>query len=209
MSATTLRCPRCASFLFLAPTDKAHLAGCGRCGGVFLGRASAQRVFEKLEAEVRTLAMTAAQSRTQNLEVSRSTPAGACPQCSAAMRLRRVEMAGISVDDCDAHGTWFDHDELRAWMDSVAQMRGHTIGKGAAPLVAAGVAAGAVGVAGAAAYAAYESDAAQEQVEDAVAENSDTFADGVVEGIADAADAVDAGSIFVEVMGSLFSSLFD
>ena len=40
-----------------------------------------------------------------------------CPICEQATRYVELENTGQGVDVCDAHGTWFDRDELSLYVE--------------------------------------------------------------------------------------------
>lgn len=47
----------------------------------------------------------------------------ACPECSAPMRRAAVPDTRHAVDVCEAHGTWFDREELPAFVGAYAAAR--------------------------------------------------------------------------------------
>lgn len=194
MSMLALRCPRCGVNLYAAPTDRVQLAGCGRCGGVFLDQASTRRAFERLEAEVQALSTQVSGARDAQVRVESSAPAGPCPVCAQPMTPRRVEMAQLTVDDCAMHGTWFDHDELERWMTALASMRKSSISSGQVAIGAAAVTAGAVATMHAAdAHAAA----------DAAASSGLSAGDVIETGV----EVVSAGADLAEIFGGLFELL--
>ena len=104
-----VRCPHCDQDLHEAKVSGVTLCGCGRCGGIWLDNAGSTRVARALERDVVNMADRA--SRTATTPFGSAKKALPCPVCVAA--LSRTEHAGIALDVCTAHGTWFDRDELQ------------------------------------------------------------------------------------------------
>lgn len=101
-------CPRCAHALKSVRAGSYAVDGCGHCGGVWLdNRASTHlvRVLDRDLVRVADLASQAAQAPFAGGEKA------TCPSCKS--ELARVEHAGVSIDVCAAHGTWFDRDEMQ------------------------------------------------------------------------------------------------
>jgi Zn-finger nucleic acid-binding protein len=47
-----------------------------------------------------------------------------CPECGEAMRrLRFPRDSRVTVDECKAHGVWFDPDELAASVSALTEVR--------------------------------------------------------------------------------------
>lgn len=117
---THFACPRCAAhpqasaasptLLFTDTVGGLTLHACGACGGIFLGTACAQRLAEALPHDaIRRANHTAASARY----VASTLEPLACPMCGQTMRRTQVSRAGVDLDVCGAHGTWYDRDELR------------------------------------------------------------------------------------------------
>lgn len=101
-------CPACLAPLVAAPLAWTVLA-CNACGGVWAdGTASARitrTVCRDLVGVARQAAKRADDERTSIVDRDRQ-----CPVCTGA--LRHDKLGGVALDVCDAHGTWFDRDEL-------------------------------------------------------------------------------------------------
>jgi Zn-finger nucleic acid-binding protein len=108
---TSLACPRCATVLFAAETHGVTLNGCGRCGGVWLDNDACQAAVRAYDADVVALERRAASHATAR---PRTGDAIACPLCKSP--LQRTQAAGVVLDVCAAHGTWFDKSELEVVM---------------------------------------------------------------------------------------------
>ncbi len=96
-------CPRCRSFLVAAasPGDAPRL-DCGACGGFFLSNEALRREYADLLPQVHG-AMSAIPAEPL-----------ACPRCGQSMRRVAIdaEDGTVRVDFCNAHGAWFDGEDL-------------------------------------------------------------------------------------------------
>ncbi len=102
-------CPRCGDSLFAARREGHRLDACGVCGGGWLANEAAARMLAEASMVPVELSRIAEARRTPDL------PRGAsarCPDCGDDLRARVVH--GMTVDVCDAHGTWYDAGELAA-----------------------------------------------------------------------------------------------
>lgn len=108
-------CPRCV----VAFSDRSRDAGlsCGACAGVFVFRAA-------LEATLREAAAIDGASSYRSAPVQLPTrPSGAfeetfqylrCPVCERTMNRKNfLRKSGVIVDECLAHGVWFDAGEVQ------------------------------------------------------------------------------------------------
>jgi Zn-finger nucleic acid-binding protein len=114
-------CPRCASALSARRVGDIVIDECGGCRGVFLDHVAIQRVVVD-RAQARAEALLGALPRS---EISAAPPAGQkmylrCPLCSAVMNRKQFATgAGVIIDVCRAHGTFFDAGELPLIIDFV------------------------------------------------------------------------------------------
>ena len=110
-------CPRCTAPLFEGSAGGATLLGCGRCGGVWLDNASAQRVLAARDGAIVELAARA-DARANAVAAVRVEEA-ACPVCRRALVTTTDPGSRVELDVCATHGTFFDRYELglvmRAW----------------------------------------------------------------------------------------------
>ncbi|MBI3272740.1 MAG: zf-TFIIB domain-containing protein [Planctomycetes bacterium] len=106
-------CPRCAVPLLAGRPPYAEVFACGRCGGVWLPRAWAERLAKGLPADLLVLA-DAAGRRAPVREVDTAPADLPCPSCAQAMARTRIPPAAVDVDVCARHGTWLDRGELHA-----------------------------------------------------------------------------------------------
>jgi hypothetical protein len=176
---------------------------------VWLDGPAAQHVNHALCGE--TLGHADIASRTSAHRVDTSVPI-ACPMCRSVLHRTRIGQAGVDVDHCPTHGTWFDKDELGRVAQSFAAARAYG-GHGGGAALAAGVGVAGVAVAGTALAASQSNDfrrfANNIEPEDAtdaleLAVDGGSVAFEVGAAVGDAADVGDvAGGVF-EILGGLF-----
>ena len=119
-----LRCPRCAEGLHEARAGEKRLHGCPRCGGLWVDNATVEQLRDAHDAEFEDVAR-----RLVPLVLSspRRSPEIACPECHASMRRSALADTMHAIDVCDAHGTWFDRDELATFVSAFAEQRAGVI----------------------------------------------------------------------------------
>lgn len=101
-------CPACVAPLVAAPLGWVVLT-CNGCGGVWADQAASARINRMVCRDLVSVAKQAAK-RADDERPSVVDGERRCPVCSGGLRNENV--AGVSLDVCDAHGTWFDRDEL-------------------------------------------------------------------------------------------------
>jgi Zn-finger nucleic acid-binding protein len=106
--ATSMQCPRCEVALFEGKAGAVVLFGCGTCGGVWLDNGVTQALIERVDMAL--LRMTDRATHAAHAKVDVDKPAK-CPIGGEVMT--RVDVRGVVVDACSAHGTWFDAGEVR------------------------------------------------------------------------------------------------
>lgn len=121
-----LRCPGCAGELSPSPFADAVLAGCARCGGIWLDNRACQLVVRgglgpEALAIVRAYDVTESvgEARAQGYRDS-SFEARVCPVCRERLEPAIPADASVTVDVCSEHGTYFDRQELRTMQNEVA-----------------------------------------------------------------------------------------
>ena len=105
-----LRCPRCAEGLTERRVHSSVLAGCKRCGGLWLDAASVARLTRARDEELERAARRVNGVFVRTGAVPNRMAAISCPVCAAPLRRVEIPDSMHSVDTCDAHGTWFDRD---------------------------------------------------------------------------------------------------
>jgi Zn-finger nucleic acid-binding protein len=123
-----LGCPVCGVELHPIANRTGLAAVCGSCGGVWLDNESSRSVVKNfLEPAIKQTARAVDEAMSQRRAAPAAggyrTPAArspgeskprVCPQCGGALAPSHFAAAGIMLDVCGAHGTWFDAGELWA-----------------------------------------------------------------------------------------------
>lgn len=109
-----LRCPHCKKRLVQVKVADVELSGCGGCGGIWIGNASARSVLAQPQQIFAELADRAGwNARERGNRDNRPS----CAECPAV--LDRIRMHGIDLDCCSDHGTWFDAFELKTLVEKM------------------------------------------------------------------------------------------
>jgi Zn-finger nucleic acid-binding protein len=111
---------------------------CGKCGGLWLGSALVARLTKARDPELEDLARRAVPIVMHPVRDRR--PLVSCPVCAKAMRRADIANSVNALDICDAHGTWFDPSELKAFAEASAEARAGDVDEG--DLEAAGIGGG-------------------------------------------------------------------
>jgi Zn-finger nucleic acid-binding protein len=204
-AASSLSCPRCATALTAARARNVSLHGCCSCAGVWLDNASTQRIVDAFESDAIEMADRASAAAGQRSDTSRRDIP--CPVCRAPMAVRNVRAAGVDVDVCASHGTWFDRDEMQQVARAMAKHRQEAFRRSSGA-----VATGAAVAAGVAATAGVAAVAAQPHVGHVVAQHSVTAGDvlGTAAEVAVdvAPDALEVAAGAAEVGAPLLEGVF-
>ncbi|MCC6648216.1 MAG: zf-TFIIB domain-containing protein [Polyangiaceae bacterium] len=197
MSATWA-CPRCGGGLQILTREAVSMHVCLTCGGAFLDNATAARLLSMVPPTA--LASAGWLDERASREVD-TAPAVACPVCQRTMGRVHVKAAGVDVDTCGAHGTFYDRTELVKVARACKRARVAPVATGAA------VAAGAVGIAAISA-ASTDTAPARNLDPDVVEIGADVagaaveiVSEGVVEGAAEVVLGLLGG--LLEALGSL------
>jgi Zn-finger nucleic acid-binding protein len=116
-----LPCPRCTTALHARLVGDIVIDECGTCLGLFLDQVAIKRVIED-RAQARAEALLGALPRTQTQLAPRPGEKMyvRCPACQTLMNRRQFASgAGVVVDVCKQHGTFFDAGELPAIVEFV------------------------------------------------------------------------------------------
>ncbi|WP_394845074.1 zf-TFIIB domain-containing protein [Pendulispora brunnea] len=107
-----LVCPHCPNRpLFEGARGTVKLHGCGVCGGLWIGNELAARLLQQVEPDALALAE---QASRHGIPFPPLVARPGCPVCGVALRRITVHGTSTELDLCDAHGTWFDRDELQS-----------------------------------------------------------------------------------------------
>lgn len=104
-----LSCPRCLLPLYEGRAPGAVLHGCGACGGIWMDNESAACALSTSLEAVKALAVRATANALAS--VPTAPPIG-CPVCGKLLFRTQDPVAGVELDLCASHGTWFDRCEL-------------------------------------------------------------------------------------------------
>ncbi len=113
-------CPHCAIPLAVGTRGAVTLHGCGNCGGLWVGPQLASRLATVLDPDAMALADLASQNARPFPELAKQP---LCPDCRAPLRRAKVDGPNVDIDYCDAHGTWFDREELQTVERFIDQRR--------------------------------------------------------------------------------------
>lgn len=112
-------CPRCETrpHMRVEVVAGAPLERCPECEGLWVGTETVERLYKDRENAPSIQSMTTAnKDNVQGTGTGVVRPEGyiKCPDCSKMMnRTNFGRFSGVIIDNCKAHGTWFDADELR------------------------------------------------------------------------------------------------
>ena len=114
-----LICPRCDQALARGQAVDMVMHACGRCGGIWLDLQGARRVRVRISEGARRLAQMATDHGISPVDRESTI---ACLLCKRPMRRSRFEPAGVDLDRCGQHGTWYDRAELLQMADAVQRL---------------------------------------------------------------------------------------
>jgi Zn-finger nucleic acid-binding protein len=103
---SSLLCPACNRALRSAHATYG-VAACDGCGGVWTDRATSEALRTSSDGEITSVAKDVAEHAEATVPADRRRR---CPECQR--RLRKSTVAGVQIDSCAAHGTWFDRGEV-------------------------------------------------------------------------------------------------
>jgi Zn-finger nucleic acid-binding protein len=117
--ASSLECPDCGIHLYAARKEGFRIDACGRCRGAWLDRSTSERAIDERSLVPAMLADVAA----SGVDPADGSPPSRrlCPDCRAPLITSRIADAGVVVDVCATHGTWFDPGEMRAVITAIVK----------------------------------------------------------------------------------------
>jgi Zn-finger nucleic acid-binding protein len=103
-------CPACGAALVRAhPTHGVFV--CQACGGVFADLAASNALRTAAEtARMAIVAVSETAAQHARIAVPADAPGRMCPACRVV--LGRTVIAGVTIDWCASHGTFFDRGEI-------------------------------------------------------------------------------------------------
>ena len=106
-------CPGCERPLLRGEIGGAVLHECGKCLGVWLDKATFERVCREAEAKSLIPGLADSPPPPPLPEIPKVRYVK-CPRCRKLMnRVNFAEHSGVVLDVCRNHGTWFDANELQ------------------------------------------------------------------------------------------------
>jgi len=106
-------CPRCDGPLRSIERAGIVLGRCTMCVGVWIDNTASRALADGvLSPEVVAISREPPREPATVSDAVDVAPAIRCPRCAAVLTRSFVPAAGIAVDACAAHGTWFDRVEL-------------------------------------------------------------------------------------------------
>ncbi len=106
-------CPACTCLLSPERKGQFRLDACADCGGVWLETAQIRKLVEKKSSVLLDFASEAASKGTTKPEAH---VARRCPECDKPLKTVSVNDK-LDIDVCNAHGTWFDREELARYVN--------------------------------------------------------------------------------------------
>jgi Zn-finger nucleic acid-binding protein len=114
------KCPDCRTLLFAARKEGFRIDACGGFCGAWLDHVTAGRAVDERSLVPAALADLAA---APTLDAPFAPPGRRCPDCQRDLVTQRIGDAGIEVDVCAEHGTWFDPGEMRKFITALARRK--------------------------------------------------------------------------------------
>lgn len=113
-------CPRCDTKLVPRLLSDVQVDECPACVGVFIDAVAIERIISERQ-QARAEAIVGAYSSVTRAPTVTARLYVKCPVCQAIMNRRMFARgAGVVIDICRLHGTWFDAGELPAVVEFVA-----------------------------------------------------------------------------------------
>jgi len=118
-----LPCPRCEKPLRARLVGDIVIDECGQCAGLFLDQIAIKRVVtDRAQSRAETLLGELPRAQTAALPGPGERLYVKCPSCRVIMNRKLFAAgAGVIVDVCRAHGTFFDAGELPQIIEFVMQ----------------------------------------------------------------------------------------
>ncbi len=107
-------CPACNDAL-RATSEQLGVWTCPTCGGVWTDPAATAALRAASDAVFTSVSDRAAAQARTSLPADR--PGRRCPICRNV--LQPTNVAGVTIDTCAAHGTWFDRGEMATVCDEL------------------------------------------------------------------------------------------
>jgi Zn-finger nucleic acid-binding protein len=117
-SAEVQLCPRCKAGMKAVTVGTTNLLECSLCEGIWVGVEALQKICAERERQAAVLGMP--KHPEEPLQLEKKIQYIPCPVCHQLMnRINFAHCSHVIVDVCQAHGTWFDKDELRRTVEFI------------------------------------------------------------------------------------------
>jgi Zn-finger nucleic acid-binding protein len=110
-------CPQCNVALFAARKEGYRIDACATCGGAWMDHELTARAVADADLTPAQLSDHAAKHAGR----VPATKGRACPICNGALKEKLVPEARVVIDVCEAHGAWFDADEMRTVIEALVR----------------------------------------------------------------------------------------
>lgn len=115
---TDLNCPHCDKQLHMRKVGDYHMELCSRCGGTWLDHEVLEKILRDKGKQKNATAISGKKIRKLTPLSESDFVYRKCPYCKKIMHRRNfARKSGIVVDECVAHGIWFDKHELARIID--------------------------------------------------------------------------------------------
>jgi hypothetical protein len=120
---TQIACPRCGGVLAEIRPDVLRV--CSTCGGAWVDATTVERLTRERDDDLvraarRGIGPFAPRDRDRRPKLS-------CSFCSGPLERKPLGELGDAYDVCTTHGAFFDHEELRKFVDAETERRAGTI----------------------------------------------------------------------------------
>ncbi len=112
---TAMPCPRCDDTLHARQAGQHRIHACPGCGGIWLGHPVLRKVLQDKGNDKALNILLGKRHEIDQLPKRHPVAYLPCPQCGELMHRRNFAgRSGVIIDECAAHGLWFDRHELAA-----------------------------------------------------------------------------------------------
>lgn len=114
-----MNCPACKSSMIICELNQVEIDYCLTCKGIWLDSGELELIFSDGNGK-----------NTEQYFINKSgyiEDRRRCPVCKKKMEKVEFEKSGIVLDMCQSHGLWFDNGELKALLNTSAELNNKMI----------------------------------------------------------------------------------
>jgi len=114
-----MNCPACKSSMIICELNQVEIDYCLTCKGIWLDSGELELIFSDGNGK-----------NTEQYFIHKSgytEDKRRCPVCKKKMEKVEFEKSGIVLDKCYSHGLWFDSGELKALLNTSAELNNKMI----------------------------------------------------------------------------------